>query len=780
MSLFADYDFKQDNLGLVLDTPFGTDYLLLHRLVVEEAVSQPFRMSLGMVSERMELDPEEILGKEVCITLHPRTKPDLLAAGASALLGGGPEDRCFHGVVASFRAGAGVVDTHGGEGGFRTYHANVVPRFALLNYATNCRIFQEKTPKEIIEAVLQDHGFSAGFDYSVSDVSGPLATRKWDYCVQYNETDFQFLSRLMEQVGIYYYFEHEESKHLLVLSDKASLSVKTHDVTLKTAARVRDADNLITAWEHRYVFQTGKYALTDFDYRLTSSDLLTTTTTSKGYDVTKDFEVFEYPGAYQTSKADTWGTKSDGTKLAELHMSVLDSQRHVIHGSSIYREMLPAHHIEVESMQQIDEARTKFLLLSVRHEMQQEVVPLQGRLGALQYSNTFTCIPDDVEYRPPRTTPKPRMSGPQTAVVIGAKAFDTKSKSDQEVMTDKYGRVKVQFHWDRRYVTKTKNDTKYESSSCWIRVSQGHAGAGWGMIHIPRKGEEVIVDFLDGDPDQPIITGRVYNAQNTVPYVLDDNQKKDNIYISGYKSRSSLEGDVAKNYNELRFQDKKGSEHVYFHAEKDFIRVVENKDVLIVSDKKEITDDRVDKVTKDTKDGSQTIEIYQNRTVNILKGDETFTIDEGKRTVTIKKGDDKLEVSEGDRTIEIKKGEHKLDVAKDITVTSGKNINITAENTTIELAVGQSKITMKNDGTITISGKAITIDAMQTVTLKALQTITAKATQSAEVEGTMGVTLKGMKVDIQGQMQSTVSGNLMAELKGSAMAKVGGGMTFVG
>jgi type VI secretion system secreted protein VgrG len=376
----------------------------------------------------------------------------------------------------------------------------------------------------------------------------------------------------------------------------------------------------------------------------------------------------------------------------------------------------------------------KFLVLSVQHEMSQEPFTSGERTGVLIYSNAFTCIPNSIPFRPERVTKKPRMPGPQTAIVIGASAFGASDKADQEVMTDKYGRVKVQFHWDRRT---GDGETKFEKSSCWIRVSQSHAGAGWGMIHLPRKGEEVIVDFLDGDPDQPIITGRVYNAQNKLPYPLDDPMEADNIYISGYKSRSSLNGDVAKNNNELTFQDKKGKEKIYFRAEKDFVRVVEDRDVLIVSDMVHVSDGRIKSVLDDTKAGSQTIEIYKHR------------------TTTIQTGDDKLEVSKGDRIIEIKLGEHKLTAFKDITISSSKNVNVEAKMDKIELTVGLSSITMKNDGSITIKGKTILLDAIQSVTAK------------------------GLQYDSTGQATAKLTGNAMAQVTGSAMAKVTGGVTFV-
>lgn len=761
MSLFdEDFTFTQENLALTIDSPFGEDYLLLRRLVVEESLSKPFRCVASLVSERLDLDPTEILGKPISVTLHPPPEPQnesLLGAAAGALLGGGgdePKDRFFHGIVTLFRLGAAVMDTRGGEGGFRAYNAEFIPRFGMLQYTSNCRIFQQKTVLDIIDAVMDDHGLSKGSDYSTSDVSGPLTKRSWDYCVQYNESDLQFLSRLMEEVGIYYYFEHEESKHKLVLCDKESLSIKTHEMSFRTSSRVMADPKEIRSWEDRYLFQTGKLAFSDFDYRETASDLTVSKESSEGHDETKEFELFEYPVPYQTSKADVYGTKSDGTKLADIHMQVLDFQRHLILGSSSQRELMPGHLLKITEQQRIgneEEEGEKHLVISVRHEMQQEPLPFgRGRHGGLSYSNSFTCLPPNIPYRPARVTPKPRMYGPQTAIVVGAQAFSSSNKNDQEVMTDKLGRVKVQFPWDRR---QGQGEKKYESCSCWIRVAQGAAGAGWGMINVPRKGEEVIVDFLNGDPDQPIITGRVYNPQNKNPYALHESSPSiplveggDNrAYLSGFKSCSGKDGDPSKNYNELRFQDRKGKEHVYFHAEKDFVRVVENKDVLIVSDKSTISNDRIEKVTKDTKDGSQTIEIYKDR------------------TITIQTGDEKIEVSEGDRAIEVKKGEHTIDVAKDITITSGKNINVEAQNDKIELVVGQSSITMKKDGTITIKGKAITIDAMQTVKVKAMQKV--------DIEGTMGVNVKGLQYKAQGQAT--------AEVNGSAMAKVKGGVTFV-
>ncbi|QDU41257.1 Phage-related baseplate assembly protein [Maioricimonas rarisocia] len=794
---FSDPKFIQDNCDLLIDSPLDENDLLLTALDADEAISRPFQFSLGMLSEELSIDPEDLIGKPLSITVKPR-KPD---DGMLSLLFSKKEARFFHGIVSSFSAGVAVKREDSDARGFRVYHATLVPRLWFLSHSTNCRIFQEKTPLQIIETVLEEQGFRPRRDYSISDVRGPLAKRKWDYCVQYRESDLNFLSRLMEQLGIYYYFEHEDSGHTLVLTDKEQLSTDTIDVIYKPFSNIIDEDNQVTMWEHRYGFESGKVSTTDFDYRNSSTNLLASASSKKS-DASRDYERFDYPGYYQTTKADQFGTTKDGKNIAEIHMQALDSQRHIIRGASVARELMPGLRIEMEYLGLDDEDGEKYLLTSLQHRYRQNVIPVMGRLGTTDYNNSFTCIPDRTPFRPPRVTQRPVVEGPQTAIVIGTKAFDAKTKSDQEVMTDKYGRVKVQFHWDRR---QGDGEKPYENSSCWIRVSQGHSGAGWGMINIPRKGEEVIVDFIEGDPDQPIITGRVYNAQNKLPYRLDDDNEKDNIYISGFKTRSSPQGDVTKNYNELRFQDKKGKEHIYFHAERDFTRVVENKDVLIVSDEKEITQKRIDKVTKDTAKGSQTIEIYKNRTVTILSGDEKFNVDEGNRTVTIKKGNDhteveegkrtakiskgndEIEVSKGDRIINVKKGEHKLDVAQDISITSGKNVDIQAGNNSITLKVGQSKIQMKSDGTITISGNKITLNGMkialkgkQSVQIDAMQTVKIKALQKTKVEGTLGLELAGLKVDGKGQLMSTLKGGLMAEVKAGALAKVKGAITFVG
>jgi type VI secretion system secreted protein VgrG len=366
------------------------------------------------------------------------------------------------------------------------------------------------------------------------------------------------------------------------------------------------------------------------------------------------------------------------------------------------------------------------------------------------YSNVFTCIPASVPFRPPRTTPKPMVQGLQTAVVTGP--------GGEEIYVDKYGRVKVQFFWDR----KGKKDDK---SSCWIRVVEQWAGKNWGFVCNPRIGQEVIVDFLEGDPDRPLITGRVYNASQMPPYNLPDN-----LTQSGIKSRSS-KGGSPTNFNEIRFEDKKGSEEVYVHAEKDFNRVVENNDTLKVGfDKKDKGDQTVQVFNNQglavgasgcddgsqtikiwnnqaltvgndqAKDGSQTITIYKDRTETVKTGNESVTIEQGNRTVTVQQGNDTHEISQGNRAVTIDMGNDTL------TIKMG--------NQTTKLNLGASST-----------------EAMQSIELKVGQ-------NSIKIDQ-MGITLSGMMVKVQGQIQTQVQGT-MVQVSGDAMTQISGGITMIG
>jgi type VI secretion system secreted protein VgrG len=362
------------------------------------------------------------------------------------------------------------------------------------------------------------------------------------------------------------------------------------------------------------------------------------------------------------------------------------------------------------------------VLTGVLHTARQAAIYRPGEGTGFSYHNTFTALPAGLPFRPPRVTPKPVVHGTQTAVVVGPPG--------EEIFTDKYGRVKVQLPWDRQ-------GKKDAGSSCWVRVATLWAGKQWGVIHIPRIGQEVIVAFEEGDMDKPIIVGSVYNAEQMPPYKLPDHKTQ-----SGLKTRSTLKGGTA-NFNELRFEDKKGSEEVYFHAEKDFNRVVENNDTLKVG-------------SSQADDGSQTIEVWKDRTETVKTGNEKVTIEKGDRTVTVKQGNDRHEVSQGKR---------------DVIVQSDDTHQIKQGNRSVKIDMGNDSLQISmGDRTTKIDlGKSAT-EAMQSIELKVGQS-------SIKIDQT-GVTIKGMLISVEGQIQTQIKG-LMTQVNGDAMLQVKGGITMI-
>jgi type VI secretion system secreted protein VgrG len=369
--------------------------------------------------------------------------------------------------------------------------------------------------------------------------------------VQYRETDFNFISRLMEQNGIFYFFEHEEGKHTMVIADSSSVYTACPDQDTASYNPVSgglDTDDVIISWDMEQVLMSGKYTLTDYNFVTPSTSLLVTEPTIDVIGGNSDFELFDYPGDY--------ANRGDGTTFAKVRMQEQEAVHMVARGSGVCRAFTTGYKFDLTD-HFLDSMNDTYVLTEIQH-----VASVGSTYGLAagdrgSYSNHFTCIPASVPFRPARLTPKPFVQGPQTAVVVGKSQGQNSgsggSGSGEEIWVDQYGRVIVLFPWDRT-----------GQCSCWVRVSQEWAGEGWGSITIPRVGQEVIVSFLEGDPDRPIITGRVYNATQTVPYPLPANQTR-----STFMTRSS-EGGSASTYNELRFEDKKGSEQVFLRGQYDY------------------------------------------------------------------------------------------------------------------------------------------------------------------------------------------------------------------
>ncbi|MEM9496459.1 MAG: type VI secretion system tip protein TssI/VgrG [Pseudomonadota bacterium] len=523
--------------------------------------------------------------------------PDILAAdllGTAVTVRVGLEDdtpRYFNGIVDTFRF-------RGLSENWATYHLRLRPALWFLSKRADNRIFQEKTAVDVIEEVLGEHGdllyelrLNAGY-------------QKRDYCVQYDETDLDFVQRLMEHEGIYYFHEFDDGEHKLVLVDDIATLTPVPDqaeIEFEGDQIVNQDDpQVITRWDRTDSVVTGAYTHTDYDFTKPSADLSALEQAPLGHEK-DDKEKYYYPGTYTAH--------SHGTDLVRVRLEEAQAGAYRIRAVSTAR--LPWSGARFALTQYPREAENmEYCILRIDYKIQGYGYTSVADAPDPGFEAVYELQPGDFAYRPPRVTPKSVMKGPQTAVVVGP--------SGEEIYTDEYSRVKVQFHWDRL----GKDD---ENSSCWIRVSSVWAGSGWGFIQIPRIKEEVIVDFLEGDPDQPIITGRVYNAEQMPPYGLPDNKTQ-----SGWKSNSSKGGG---GWNELRFEDLAGSEEVYFQAQKDHNEWIKNNETRAVDNdfqetvghdaKQDVVNDR-----DETVGNNKTTSVGVDRTVAIGSNDtETVGVD---------------------------------------------------------------------------------------------------------------------------------------------------------
>jgi type VI secretion system secreted protein VgrG len=482
------------------------------------------------------------------------------------------------------------------------------------------------------------------------------------YCVQYRETDFDFVCRLLEEAGIYFYFTHEADKHTMVLADSygAHQAIPGYD-GLKFARAAHGgtwADESVSSWTAGGEIASSKVVLQDFDFEKTSNclsgGLLASANVAAGFSQAA-YERFDYPGDYTVSGA--------GNALARARIESLHGQCERIDADTNARGLYPGGLFTLTDHPRDDQNRD-YLVTFARYELVGN--QYESGSGGFECRCRIGAIGKEHPYRPLPVTVRPVVRGPQTAMVVG--------KAGEEIWTDKYGRIKVQFHWDRVGASD-------EKSSCWVRVAQGWAGKGWGAMSLPRIGMEVVVSFLEGDPDRPLVTGCLYNSDAMPPYELPADQTKSTV-----KSRSSKQGE---GFNELRFEDKKGSEEVFMHAERDFLRVVKNNDAL--------------KVGFETADkGDQTIDIKNDQLLTIGH-DQTVKID-GKQAVKVAT----TIVIEAGTSIELKVGGSsiKIEAAK-ITLKSPE-IEIAAD-ANAKLKAG-AMMEIKAGGVMTIGGSLVQIN----------------------------------------------------------------------
>jgi type VI secretion system secreted protein VgrG len=672
-------------------TPLGEDVLLFHGMSAREEMSRPFEYKLDLLSDKETVAFDDILGKNVTIKFQLTDD----------------RTRYFNGYVTRIAQG-------GTYGRYHRYLATVRPWLWFLTRTTDCRIFQDMKVPDIIKQVFADHGAA---DFKM-ELTGTY--RKWTYCVQYRETDFNFVSRLMEQEGIGYYFRHSDGKNTLVLTDSTSKHTPAEGCEalsyIKPFEQVKPDTEHVHAWDFGREIQPGMYVHDDYDFERPSVELKTNKPLPRGYSPS-DYEVYDYPGLYIQ--------RPDGEQYASIRIDELGTQYETARAATNARNLSVGALLTLQDHPRADQNR-EYLIVGASYDLTFENYESLPDAGGTRYRCSFTAMPSSQQFRPTRVTPKPFVQGPQTAVVVGP--------AGEEIHTDKYGRVKVQFHWDRR-------GRKDENSSCWIRVSHPWAGKNWGAIATPRIGQEVIVDFLEGDPDQPIITGRVYNAEQMPPYDLPANKTQ-----TGIKSRSSKGGSPA-NFNEIRMEDMKGSEQLFIHAEK-------NQDIEVENDETHwVGHDR----TK-TIDHDETNHIKHDRTETV-DNNETITV-HGQRTETV----DKNETI----TIHMNRGET---VDLNETITIGGNRTITVSKSETATVAMQRTHTVGINETISVgAAQEITVGGLQTITVGAIQTMSVGANQSTNVGGNRSVA-------VSKNQSTTVGGNESTTIAKDEARKVSGGRT---
>ena len=659
--------YTQDHRPLRVATPLGKDVLLLERLSGEESVSSPFHFTLEMLSENASIDPKALIRKPIGVAI--------------ALPGGG--ERYIHGRVNRFTQ-------LGRRSGLTAYRAEVVPWLWFLSLSNDCRIFQNQSVTEIAELLFKEAGFT---DFKIK-VLKPLAQR--EYCVQYRESTLAFISRLLEEEGVFYFFEHEASKHTLIISDHGGQAPACPGVetlrmsTSDSYAMVEDAVVFDLQVQHAAI--TGAVSLNSFDYEHPSRVLLASVA---GEQPNEDYDYF---GGYTDKK--------DGERYARIRLEQQECQYQTVRAESNCASLTSGHKFDlVEHPNR--KANQAYHVLVVRHVGAIANYTVGG--GTFEYSASFDAIPLPVAYRPPLESPRPSVRGTQTAIVTGP--------AGEEIYVDKLGRAKVHFHWDRR----GKFD---ENSSCWVRVSSAWAGNGYGNFSAPRIGQEVIVDFLEGDPDQPIIVGRVYNGEQTPPC---DPGKKGGV-ISGLRSKTHK----GSGYNEMTMDDTAGKEKVTVHAQYDMDTsvghdethsVVNNRTTKVdVDDKETIGNNQELSVASNRKTsigGNDTLNVTGNLAMSVT-GNETHTIS-GKRSLGIT-GTDTVSVNGarkttvgGSDTLNVT-GSGKIDVGAALSITAASEIKLSVGGSSVTIAPGgitlsAAKIDVTGSGPVTVTGAIVKVNS---------------------------------------------------------------------
>jgi len=647
---------------LEIATPLGKDQVILSHLSGREELGRLPEFHLTLVAKKGDVKSADLLGKNISIGIE---------------MPGGKQLRYFNGYITQFsdagRAAASWFEV-GGRGQAFLYHATMHPWLWFLTRSSNFRFFQDKTVPEVIQSVC------GAYPFAYLDLRLTGSYTKWEYCCQYRETDFNFISRLMEQEGIYYYFEHVDGKHTMILCDAPSAhsarpGYGTIPYSETGTEHVSDKEH-ITDWHINHSIQPGRFSIKDFDFTKPKSDLTAKAAHPQSHDL-NNFERYDYPGEYETT--------GEGRRLAGIRLEELQCRYELVSAGGPVRGIETGRTFKLSEHPQTGK-NDEFLITSVHYDCTNNAPESGGRIA--DFRANFEAILASTQFRASRISTKPIVPGPQTAIVVGP--------AGEEIHVDKHGRVKVQFHWDRY----NEADDK---SSCWIRVSQPWASKGWGAMFLPRIGHEVIVEFIDGDPDWPIITGRVYNGESTPPWALPGEKTRSGFKTRTYKGSSS-------NFNELSFDDKQGSEEIYIHAEKDKVVRIKNKRTEYV--------------------GNESHRIIEKDYREQTKADHHVTI-------------------KGDENVKLEDGSFSLEVAQDWQAKIGMKMAAKV-GTEFHLKAGNIIVADAGDSITANADKKVIVHAGDSISLKGDKNVKQEAGMNLSLKGGMNVTIEaGMGLSLK-------------------------------
>jgi type VI secretion system secreted protein VgrG len=691
---------SQSNRLIQISASFVRNDTIATDLHVTEAFSEPYFIYVTVLSENQAFKSQDVIGQKCGVTLN---------FNADA------EPREFHGRVMALSLG-------GLEGNLRRYTLRLAPGFWFTRQARRHRIFENKTALDIIKQVLNGYGDFCTFE---NKTTATYVAR--EYCVQFGETDFDFLTRLMEEEGIGYYFVHAKEKHTLVLCDSTSGYTDCAEKVVRlNVGSDMDPTARVLDWQRELQYHSAGIELTDYNHNTPKNVYKQTVSTKNTFAQKPGENVLQDFGGYNftlKSAPDHDFDVNTNKQLTQVRMEALEAAHDVAHGSSYCGSFFAGgrfkldHHIASEA--------NTYVITQVRHAASNR------NDESASYHNQFSCIPDKVVFRPQQKTLKNCMRGPLTAVVTDLWASESKADADPHRM------VKVKFPW------------LDSANSCWLRVAQLYAGAGWGASFVPRIGQEVMVDFINGDPDRPLVVGALYNKDNQGPAYTSTQ--------SGIKTASSK-------FNELRFDDKKDNEEIYVEAGKNYNFLIHNDETGNILN-------------------NQVLSVTQNRTVTIKEGDEKKTLEKGNQVLVVKENQD---VSIG--------ADHKETIGGNETLTIAGNQTQAIDGDQSEEVGGKQTISIGGDHTLDVSGKQdVTISGAQKVTvsgnvkhesqgsmtLKAAQSITLQANTAIELKvGGNSIKIDPSGVTITGTMVK-INGSAMTEVKGGGMLKMQGGLVMI-